>query len=77
FELWRAGVRLWLSEGGAAPALMRLRDELADLRRRQAPVPVDITRDRLAPFLAGFASAEAHFGASSAGSPIFVINVRS
>jgi hypothetical protein len=56
---------------------MQLRDELADLRRRQAPVPVDITRDRLAPFLAGFASAEAHFGASSAGSPIFVVNVRS
>ena len=42
------------------------------------PVPceVDITAADLAPFLSGFASAEAHFGASPEGSPAFVINLR-
>jgi hypothetical protein len=40
------------------------------------PSLVDINEYDLAAFLAGFASAEAHFGASDVGSPSFVINLR-
>jgi hypothetical protein len=79
FELWRAAVRLWDLEGGAAPGLERLGSQLAELRHRQvpSPAPVHITRTELVPFLAGFASAEAHFGASDHGHPSFAINLRS
>jgi hypothetical protein len=79
FELWRSGVRLWDLEGGAAPGLERVGGQLAELRHRHAPspTPVHITRAELAPFLSGFVSAEAHFGASAHGHPAFRINLRS
>jgi hypothetical protein len=52
--------------------------ELRALHRSTAPVPcpVDITEPSLAAFLAGFASAEAHFGVTLEGSPCFTINLR-
>jgi hypothetical protein len=78
FDVWRRAVHDWAAHGGGSPALARHATELRALHRSAVPVPctVDISRDRLAPFLAGFASAEAHFGASEAGHPRFVVNVR-
>jgi hypothetical protein len=78
FDVWRRAVRTWVAQGGADPALPALAAELRQLHRSVEPVPclVDINQGDLAPFLAGFASAEAHFGASDVGSPAFTINVR-
>ena len=78
FELWRRAVEAWVSQGGASPALPVLAARMRELHRSAVPVPcpVDITAAELMPFLAGFASAEAHFGASHQGSPRFVINLR-
>jgi hypothetical protein len=78
FALWRRGVDAWVAEGGASSALPTIAAELCALHHsiRAVPCQVDITAERLAPFLAGFASAEAHFGTSVGGSPRFVINVR-
>jgi LAGLIDADG DNA endonuclease family protein len=78
FELWRRAVDIWVAEGGASPALPALAAEIRELHRSACPVPcaVDISETDLAAFLAGFASAEAHFGATDAGSPRFAINLR-
>ena len=78
FELWRRAVELCAVHGGTCGSLPEIAAELRALHRsiRPVPCPVDITVPELAPFLAGFASAEAHFGASAEGSPAFVINVR-
>lgn len=78
FDLWRAAVETWATHGGSSPALPALAARMRALHRSPVPVPcpVDITESDLVPYLAGFASAEAHFGASDLGSPAFVINVR-
>jgi hypothetical protein len=78
FDLWCRAVEAWVAEGGASPALSALAARMRELHRSVVPVPcpVDITERELMPFLAGFASAEAHFGASDQGSPAFVINLR-
>jgi hypothetical protein len=78
FELWRRAVALWISDGGTSPELPTIAAQLRKLHRSAHPVPcaVDITASGLAPFLAGFASAEAHFAATTEGSPAFVINLR-
>jgi LAGLIDADG DNA endonuclease family protein len=78
FRLWKRAALLWTAEGGCSPALAELAAELASRHRtaRPAPCEVDITERDLAAFLAGFASAEAHFGATDAGSPSFTINLR-
>jgi hypothetical protein len=78
FELWRRAAELCAVHGGTCDALPKIAVELRARHRSALPVPcaVDITAFDLAPFLAGFASAEAHFGASAEGSPSFVINVR-
>ncbi len=78
FQIWRQAVEVWIRHGGAASALERLAADLRALRHAFSPVPcaVSITDDYLAAFLAEFASAEAHFGASDTGSPSFVINLR-
>jgi hypothetical protein len=77
FEIWQEAVEVWVACGGADPALADLGAALRELRRDHRPVPcrVSISDAYLAAFLAGFASAEAHFGASD-GSPSFVINLR-
>ena len=66
------------THGGSDPRLERLAAALRDIRAKSAPAQcgVSITDDYLAAFLAGFASAEAHFGASDRGSPSFTINLR-
>jgi hypothetical protein len=78
FDTWRRAVDIWVTEGGASSALAPLAVELRALHRSDVPVacPVDITDRDLGAFLAGFASAEAHFGVTVEGSPMFVINVR-
>ena len=78
FQIWREAVELWVTRGGADPELDRLATALRALRDEFTPAScrVSITDDYLAAFLAGFASAEAHFGASDRGSPSFTINLR-
>ena len=78
FDVWRRAVELWVAYGGACDALSPIAAELRGLHRSIAPVecPVDITKPALAAFLAGFASAEAHFGVTDHGSTSFVINLR-
>jgi hypothetical protein len=78
FQVWRRAVQIWAADGGSSPALAELSAELRSLHRSSAPAqcPVDITPAELAPFLAGFASAEAHFGTTERGSPWFTINLR-
>ena len=77
FEVWRRAVELWVAHGGACDALSPLAAELRSLHHSIAPVecPVDITEPALAAFVAGFASAEAHFGVTDQGSTFFVINL--
>ena len=78
FDIWRRAVHIWFAQGGTSPAFRALATQLRRLHRSTRPVPcrVDITASDLAAFLAGFASAEGHFGASEVGSPSFVINLR-
>lgn len=78
FEIWRKAIDVWAARCGADPRLERLAAKLRTLRGDYSPSPcsVSITDDYLAAFLAGFASAEAHFGASGTGFPSFVINLR-
>jgi hypothetical protein len=78
FEVWREAVKTWATRGGSDQALEGLAGELRALRAQYTPVRsgVAITDEYLAAFLAGFASAEAHFGASDVGSPSFAINLR-
>ena len=78
FDIWRRAVHIWFAQGGTSPIFPALAAQLRRLHRSTMPVPcrVDITASGLAAFLAGFASAEAHFGASDVGSPSFVINLR-
>lgn len=78
FEIWRQAVEVWVARGGADPALEHWGVSLSSLRHEYTPAPcaVSITDDYLAAFLAGFASAEAHFGASDVGSPSFKVNLR-
>ena len=78
FQIWREAVGVWVARGGSDPRLERLAAALRAIRAKSAPAPcgVSITDEYLAAFLAGFASAEAHFGASDTGSPSFAINLR-
>jgi hypothetical protein len=78
FDLWRAAVSVWSADGGGSPVLAELGAELRARRDKAAPAacPVDISTWRVAAFLAGFASAEAHFGSTDAGFPSFTINLR-
>ena len=76
FDVWRRAVHIWFAQGGSSPAFRALAAQLRWLHRSTRPVPcrVHISASDLAAFLAGFASAEAHFGGSD--SPSFVINLR-
>ena len=78
FDLWRQAVEVWHAEGGSSAKLPAFAARLRELHRSANPVPcrVHITESQLVPWLAGFASAEAHFGVSAAGSPAFVLNLR-
>jgi hypothetical protein len=81
YDIWRTAVAAWTRRGGDSHAVVA--DCLKRLRAYRAAdnVPglseVSITDDRLLAFLAGFVTAEAHFGATREGHPSFRINLRS
>jgi hypothetical protein len=82
FGLWQRAVTIWTdhSQGPARwPQLRQLASLLRahrDVGRAPDYTRVDISRHALSSFLAGFASAEGHFGASDSGHPRFVIKRR-
>jgi hypothetical protein len=80
YEIWRAAVEAWT---GTRADRKRVLGECAQRLRvyRSADnVPaaseVHISTDRLLAFLAGFVTAEAHFGATAEGHPFLTINLR-
>jgi hypothetical protein len=82
FAIWRAAVTAWNLSAHGARRWERLQRLASELRAHRNPAvhpdytEVDISTSDLAGFLAGFTSAEAHFGASSSGHPRFVIKLR-
>jgi hypothetical protein len=83
FDIWREAVTAWLEPAGARARDSRLAGlirRLHEHRRYSVQpdyVPVDISPTYLQPYLSGFATAEAHFGADTAsGRPSFSINLR-
>jgi LAGLIDADG endonuclease len=82
FRLWQRAVAVWNEAMQAARRWQRLAELASELRAHRDPshrpdyTRVDISPKALAGFLAGFASAEAHFGATRIGHPTFVIKLR-
>ena len=82
FRIWQQAVAVWNepTQGERRwQRLARFASELhahRDYSHRPDYTQVDISREALAGFLAGFASAEAHFGANRSGHPRFVIKLR-
>jgi uncharacterized protein YecT (DUF1311 family) len=81
YEIWREAILAWTGPGSDRYAVMaecgeRLRAHRAANVLAGASA-VSITDNRLLAFFAGFATAEAHFGATSEGHPHFKINLRS
>jgi hypothetical protein len=80
YEIWRAAVEAWtgtradrkrvLAECARRLRAYRSADNVA------APSRVHISTERLLAFFAGFATAEAHFGATAEGHPVLTINLR-
>jgi hypothetical protein len=82
FRIWHRAVAVWNDSTLGALRWQRLAQFATELRAHRDPLydadytRVDISSDTLAGFLAGFASAEAHFGATRTGHPRFVIKLR-
>jgi len=82
FELWKSALGLWTNTSLGAARWTRIPLIAEQLRRYRAPENVVTPSGRgdspayLNGFLAGFASAEAHFGATAGGHPRFTINLR-
>ena len=82
FRIWQRAVAAWNDSTLGALRWQRLAQFATELRAHRDPsydadhTRVDISTDTLAGFLAGFASAEAHFGATRTGHPRFVIKLR-
>jgi hypothetical protein len=81
-RIWHRAVAAWNEQVQGAHRWQRLAQLATDLRAHRDPscladyTHVDVSPEMLAGFLAGFASAEAHFGATRTGHPIFVIKLR-
>jgi LAGLIDADG endonuclease len=81
FEIWAAAVEAWHDVGSARRRWAAMAALAERLRRHRGPqlgcdfTQVDITQRYLEEFFSGFATAEAHFGATGSGHPIFVINL--
>jgi hypothetical protein len=81
YDIWRTAVLQWT--GTTHDRHARVAECLSRLRAHRSPdfVPepsrVSITDEHLLAFLAGFVTAEAHFGATPQGHPFFTINLRS
>jgi hypothetical protein len=82
FRIWQRAVASWNDPPQGALRWQRLAQFASELRAHRDPsydvdyARVDISTETLAGFLAGFASAEAHFGATRTGHPRFVIKLR-
>jgi LAGLIDADG endonuclease len=82
FRIWHRAVAAWNDPTLGALRWQRLAQFASELRAHRDPsydgdyTRVYISTDTLAGFLAGFASAEAHFGATRTGHPRFVIKLR-
>ncbi len=82
FAIWEKAVALWTDRDLGASRWNRMEDFAAWLHAHRRVggrldyTRVDISTPELGGFLAGFASAEAHFGASTNGHPRFVIKLR-
>jgi hypothetical protein len=80
YGIWRAAVRAWT--GTRADRMRMLAEHAQQLRiyrsvdNLPAQSEVHISMERLLAFLAGFATAEAHFGATAEGHPFLTINLR-
>ena len=80
--IWRRAVAAWCNRPAGSSRWSQLEHFASELRAHRAPefaadyTRVDISTTDLARFLAGFASAEGHFGASAAGRPRFAIKLR-
>ena len=80
--IWQQAVAAWNDTTQGAMRWKRLERFASELRAHRSPAfsadytRVDISRPALSGFLAGFASAEGHFGASPNGHPRFVIKLR-
>jgi hypothetical protein len=81
YAIWRTAVAAWTGSRAdrhsvVADCYGRLR-AYRDADHVAAATDVSITDHQLFAFLAGFVTAEAHFGATPEGHPFFVINLRS
>jgi hypothetical protein len=82
FAIRRSAVAAWTRPPEGVLRWNRLRRLAYELRAHREPTlhadytRVDISTADLSGFLAGFASAEAHFGASRDGHPRFIIKLR-
>lgn len=80
--IWQRAVAAWNDRTRGARRWAQLEQLASELRAHRHPgfaadyTRVDISTPVLSSFLAGFASAEAHFGASPNGHPRFVIELR-
>jgi hypothetical protein len=80
FAIWCRAVRAWTSGHGNRNGVVAACAE--DLIAHRCPefapslAQVDISDEHLRAFFAGFATAEAHFGASRDGHPSFTVNMR-
>jgi len=80
--VWQRAVAVWSDAAQGALRWKQLERFASELRAHRSPAfgadytRVDISTPALGSFLAGFASAEAHFGASRTGHPRFVIKLR-
>jgi LAGLIDADG endonuclease len=82
FAIWQQAVSIWSDRSQGALRWEHLKRLARDLRAHRDPAVevdytrVDISTAALSSFLAGFASAEGHFGAPSTGPPRFVLKLR-
>jgi LAGLIDADG endonuclease len=80
YEIWREAILAWTGPRLDRQSVIAECSERLRAHRRADVLAgasaVSITDDRLLAFLAGFATAEAHFGATSEGHPDFRINLR-
>jgi hypothetical protein len=80
--IWRRAVSVWTDRDLGRHRWTHLGRLAFELRAHRKPgfaadyTRVDISQAALADFLAGFTTAEGHFGASSVGHPRFVIKLR-
>jgi hypothetical protein len=80
YAIWRTAVAAWTgNRADRHREIARCRERLRAYRAVDnvpGPSEVSITQHSLLAFLAGFVTAEAHFGASPEGHPCFTINLR-